>query len=153
MLKSVAPSAPSTRHTVVGTVRVFLAESLLIPTGLLAAAYLARRLGPEGYGLFTVATAIVAWIEWSLTALFARAAVKLVADARDWRPIGSTILSVHLFLSVGAALLLLAAAPAIAGLLGTPPLAAYLRIFAADIPLFCLAQAHRNILVGLGGFT
>lgn len=153
MLKDVAPPAPSTRHTVVGTVRVFLAESLLIPTGLLTAAYLARRLGPEGYGLFTVAAALVAWIEWSLTALFARAAVKFVADAHDWRPIGSTILSVHLLVSVAAALLLLLAAPAVAALLGAPPLAGYLRVFAADIPVFCLAHAHRNILVGLGGFT
>ena len=37
-----------------------LAESLLIPTGLLTAAYLARRLGPEGYGVFVVVAALVA---------------------------------------------------------------------------------------------
>src|SRR5262245_28273203 len=106
MSGSVSQSAPSTRHTVAGTVRVFLAEGLVIPTGLLTAAYLARRLGPDGYGLFTVAAALVAWVEWSLTALFARASVKFVADSRDWQPIGATILSVHLFVSVAAALLL-----------------------------------------------
>lgn len=143
---------PSTRETLAGTVRVFLAESLLIPTGLLTAAYLARTLGPDGYGHFTVAAAVVAWIEWSLTALFSRASVKLVADARDWQPIGSTIVGVHLVASVAAALLLWLAAPAVAGVLGAPVLAGYLRLFAADIPLFCLAQAHRSILVGLGSF-
>jgi O-antigen/teichoic acid export membrane protein len=153
MLGSLAATAPSTRHTLVGSVRVFLGESLLIPTGLLTAAYLARRLGPEGYGLFAVAAALVAWIEWSLAALFSRASVKFVADVRDWRPIGSTILSVHVFVSVAAALLLWLAAPPLAAFLGTPAIAGYLRVFALDIPLFSMAQAHRNILVGLGGFT
>jgi O-antigen/teichoic acid export membrane protein len=146
-------TASSTRHTFMGSARVFLAESLLIPTGLLTAAYLARRLGPDGYGLFAVATALVAWVEWSLAALFSRASVKFVADADDWRPIASTIVSVHLFASVAAMLLLWAAASPLARFLGTPLLAGYLQLFAFDIPVFCLAQAHRNILVGLGGFT
>jgi O-antigen/teichoic acid export membrane protein len=149
----VVPTATITHHTFVGTARVFLAESLLIPTGLLTAAYLARRLGPEGYGLFAVAAAIIAWVEWSLTALFARTSVKLVADARNWRQIGSTILSVHLFASLAGALLLWVLAAPLALLLGKPVLAGYLRLFAVDIPLFCQAQAHRNILVGLGDFT
>src|SRR5438093_11503172 len=106
MAHPIAAASPSTRHTLVGSVRVFLAESLLIPSGLLTAAYLARRLGPEGFGLFTVAAALVAWVEWSLTALFSRASVKFVADATDWRPIGATILRIHLAASVAVALLL-----------------------------------------------
>ena len=65
-------------------VKVFLADALIIPSGILTAAYLGRRLGPEGYGIFTVAAALVAWVEWSLTGLFARASIKVVADARDW---------------------------------------------------------------------
>ncbi len=135
-----------------GGVRVFLAESLLIPTGLLTAAFLARRLGPEGYGVFVVAAALVAWIEWSLMALFARASVRFVADADDWRPVGATMVSFHLVLAMVAALLLAGLAGSIATLLDTPALAGRLRLFAADVPLFCLAQAHRNILVGLGDF-
>ena len=31
-----------------GTIRVFLGEMLLLPTGLLTAAYLTRKLAPEG---------------------------------------------------------------------------------------------------------
>jgi O-antigen/teichoic acid export membrane protein len=136
-----------------GTVRVFLAESLIIPSGLLTAAYLARRLGPEGYGLFAVMAALVAWIEWSLVALFSRASVRFVADATDWRPIGATILSIHLLLALAAALLLFLFAPLAASALGTPAISGYLRVFALDIPFFSLAHAHRNILVGLGSFT
>jgi O-antigen/teichoic acid export membrane protein len=135
-----------------GGIRVLLAESLLIPSGLLTAAYLGRRLGPDGYGLFMVAAALVAWVEWGLTGLFARASVKFVAESVDWRPIGSTIVSVHLALATAAAVLLAASAGVIARLMDTPALAVPLRLFALDIPLFCLAQAHRSILVGTGRF-
>jgi O-antigen/teichoic acid export membrane protein len=139
-------------HLLLGGTRVFLAESLLLPTGLIIAAVLARRLGPEGYGIFTVTAAVIAWIEWSLTALFSRASVRFVADTRDWSGIGSTIVSFHLFLAVIAALLLALLAGPVSALLGTRELAGPLRLFAADIPPFCLAQAHRNILIGLGDF-
>lgn len=135
-----------------GGLRVLLAESLLIPSGLLTAAYLGRRLGPDGYGIFVVAAALVAWVEWGLTGLFARASVKFVAEAADWRPIGSTIVSVYLALATAAAILLAAAAGGIASMMDTPALAAPLRLFALDIPFFCLAQAHRSILVGTGRF-
>ena len=147
----IPPPTPG-RRLVADGIRVFLAECLLIPSGLLTAAYLARRLGPDGYGIFTVAAALVAWVEWSLTAVFSRASVKLVAEARDWRPVGSTIVSVHLGLAAAAAALLAVLAGPIAAWLDTPSLAAPLRLFALDIPLFCLAQAHRGILVGIGDF-
>ena len=153
MAHPVAPAWASTRHTFVGSFRVFLAESLLIPSALLTAAYLARRLGPEGYGLFTVAAALVAWIEWSLTALFSRASVKFVADSADWRPIGAAILRIHLAASLAVALLLWLLATPLAAFLGEPAVAGYLRVFALDIPLFSLAQAHRNILIGVGKYT
>ena len=135
-----------------GGFRVLVAESLLIPSGLLTAAYLGRRLGPDGYGIFMVAAALVAWVEWGLTGVFARASVKFVAEAADWRPIGSTIASVHLALATAAAALLAASAGGIARVMDMPALVLPLRLFALDIPLFCLAQAHRSILVGTGNF-
>lgn len=124
----------------------------MVPTGLLTAAYLARRLGPDDYGLFMLATALVAWLEWGLTAVFSRASVRLVAEASDWRPVGATIASAHLALALAAAAVLWLAAEPAASILDVPQLALPLQVFALDIPLFCLAQAHRNILVGLGRF-
>ncbi len=135
-----------------GTVRVFLSEALLFPTGLITAAYLTRNLGPGGYGLFTLASVIVAWIEWSITAVFGRATFKFIGEAEDWKPVGTTVVRLHLAISVISALLLWLVSVPLSRSLTEPDLAGYLRLFAIDIPLFSLAQAHRNILVGIGAF-
>jgi O-antigen/teichoic acid export membrane protein len=144
--------ADPTQHTLVGTLRVFLADMLILPTGLLTTAFLTRRLGPEGYGLFILAATVVAWVEWSVATLFSRTTIKFVSEAQDWRPIGAAVVWLHLLTSSGAMLLLALLAGPLATVLHEPQLAGYLRLFSIDIPLFSLAQAHRNILVGIGGF-
>ena len=140
------------RHLIDGTFRVFLGEALLVPTGLLTAAFLTRKFAPEGYGLFTVAATLVAWIEWSITSMFARAAFKLIGEADDWRPIGTAIVRLHLALGGAMAVGLWLCADMIAVALKAPEIGGYLRLFAIDIPIFSLAQAHRSILVGTGDF-
>lgn len=146
------PSSHPSHHIVGGTFRIFLAEALILPTGIITVAFLTRRLGPEGYGLFTLAVTLVAWIEWGITSIFARATIKFVGEAEDWRPVGATVMRLHLAASSGAAFLLWLLAPSIATMLKEPVLATYLRLFALDIPIFSLAHAHRNILIGIGGF-
>jgi len=42
------------RHLLTGTIRIFLAEALILPTGFITAIYLARSLGPAGYGIFAL---------------------------------------------------------------------------------------------------
>ena len=135
-----------------GSVRIFLAESLILPTGLITTAILTRTLGPAGYGTFTLAATAVSWIEWSIAAMFARASFIHVARAVDWRPVATTLVRMRLSVSfAGAAGLALLAGP-IAALLGEPALEGFLRLFAIDIPLFSAAQAHANVLVGIGAF-
>src|SRR5438046_8647850 len=97
-------SANPRGHMVEGTIRVFLGEMLLLPTGLLTAAYLTRKLAPEGYGLFTVSAMMVAWIEWSIAAIFAGGALKLIGEAVDWRPIGTAVARLHVGLRGATAL-------------------------------------------------
>ena len=140
------------RHIVDGTIWVFLAEALLVPTGFFITVFLTRRLGPEDYGLFTLAAVLVAWIESSIKSLFASTMVKFVGQAEDWRPVGATVAQLHLAASAGATLLLWLFASPIATLLDEPALATYLRLSALDIPLYSLARVHRNILVGIGDF-
>jgi O-antigen/teichoic acid export membrane protein len=140
------------QHMAHGTLRVFLGEALMLPTGLITAAFLTRKLAPVGYGSFTVAATLVAWIEWSIAAMFGRASFRIIGEATDWRPAGAAI--ARLYTGVGivtAAVLWLFAGP-VANALREPTLAGYLRLFAIDIPIFSLAQAHRTILVGTGDF-
>lgn len=141
-----------TWNAVDGTVRIFLAEALLLPTGLVTTGFLTRMLGPAGYGRFALAATLVVWVEWTTSSLFARATLKLVADSDDWRPTASAVIWVSgLTALVVAALVALLATP-IAVVLHQPAVASELRLFALDVPMFVLAQTHRNILVGIGEF-
>jgi len=140
------------RHLLDGTLCVFLAEALVLPTGLLTAAFLTRRLGPDGYGIFSVAAAIVIWLEVSVAALFSRASFKFIAEAADWKPLSATLLWWHAAVGSAAAILVWLLSPSLGWLLHEPGLVAPLRLFAFDIPLFCIAQAHKNLLIGLGAF-
>ena len=141
-----------TRQLLTGTLRVFLADMMILPTGLVTTAYLTRRLGPEAYGLFILSATVVAWVEWSVSSLFSRTTIKFVSEAQDWRPVGAAVVWLHLFTGAAAMLVLALLAGRLAALFHEPNLARYLRLFSLDIPLFSLAQAHRNILVGTGGF-
>lgn len=124
----------------------------MAPTMLITAAYLSRKLGPAGYGLLTVTFVTVAWVEWTISALFARATIKFVSDAEDWQPVAATVIRWHLGLGVLAMAGLVLLASPLARLLGEEELFRYLCIAAIDIPIFATAHAHRHVLIGLGRF-
>jgi O-antigen/teichoic acid export membrane protein len=145
------PSA--TREVIGGSARVFAAEAISLPTGLITAAFLARRFGPSGYGIFTLTTAIVVWLEWTLASLLGRAAVKLVADAEDWRPAGAIVLRTYVVSGLVAFGALFLAAGPLASLMHEPSLIRHLRVLAFDIPLFMTTQAHQQVLVGTGAYA
>src|SRR6187549_291420 len=75
------------RHTIDGTILVFLSEALLLPTGLVTAAYLTRRLGSAEYGLLALTVTLVTWLEWTIASLFSRATIKLVGETADWKSV------------------------------------------------------------------
>jgi O-antigen/teichoic acid export membrane protein len=143
---------PSGRHLLDGAARILLAEGLVFPTGLLIAAFLTRRLGPHDYGLYTLTVSITMWIASGVHAIFSRATVRCVSEADDWHSIGTTVLRLYGGVSLGAAVAVWLAAPMIASLYAEPALSMLLRLLALDIFLFCLAQAHRGILIGVGYF-
>lgn len=136
-----------------GSLLVFAAEGLAVPAGLAVAALLTRHLSPAEYGVYAIAAAGIAWLEWTVLSLLARSTYKLIAEADDWRPTGSTVLRAHLAAGLLAGLLVFATSSLVARLFGVPSLGPVLRIFAFDVPLFMLAHAHRGVLVGLGRHT
>ena len=140
------------RHTLKDTLWSLLGEGLALPTGFLIVVFLTRRLGPAGYGLYTLTWLLIAWIEASIGSLFARTTVKLVSEAEDWKPIGANLTRMHFLMGCALAGLLFLLATPIAALMGEPLIADYVRLFALDIPLYALVLAHKYILIGVGGF-
>jgi O-antigen/teichoic acid export membrane protein len=135
-----------------GVARVLAAELILLPTGLLTAAILTRSLGPERYGAFSLAASFIGWLTVTTTVLLARAAVKFISEAHDWRPVATEVLRWRLLIGVASAVLVIALADPIAGLLKRPELTPYLRLFAFDLVLANLARAYREVLTGTGRF-
>lgn len=133
-----------------GTALVLAAEALSVPSGLVVLALLTRALPPALVGMYVIAAAAIAWVEWTAISIFARASFKLVAEAEDWQPVATTVVWMNLAAGCVAALLLVGASGAVATLLAMPRLATVLRLFALDAPLFALVHAHRSIMVGRG---
>ena len=140
------------RHLIDGTVRLFLAGLLFPLTGIITAAFLTRRLGPEGYGLLVLSATLVVWIELGINSFFARATIKFVTEAEDWRSISVTVSRLQFLTGVGGMLLLTLLAFPLAAILNEPVLAPYLCLYSLHIPLTGLAQGYQNVLVGIGHF-
>ena len=145
--------APSAATALGGTTRIFLAEALLLPTGLISAAYLTRTLGAAEYGVLTLAVTIVIWVEWSIVSLFARASYKFVAEADDWRPVATTLVRLHLAAGIAGGVLVAATCIPLSNALHLPSIRPYLLLLALDVPLFVAGAAHRAILVGTGDYV
>jgi O-antigen/teichoic acid export membrane protein len=142
---------PTTPNGVLsGGFRNVLAESLFMPTGLIAVIYLARRLGMDGYATFALAFAIVSPLEWIVTGPFSAATVRAVSTTEHWRAVGLVSAHRQFLLGLVVAIGLIIAAPLVVAVLASPMLLPPLRLFALDIPLFALAQGYRDILVGRG---
>jgi len=140
------------RHTVDGTVWIFLCEALALPTGFLIVVFLTRRFGPDGYGLYTLAAVLIGWIEAFVRSLFHYTTIKLVSEAKDWKPVAAGLTQMHLLTGCLLACVLFGLATPIATLMGEPVLTDYLRLFVLDLPIFALVLAHKSILVALGEF-
>lgn len=146
------PVAHASRHTFDGAFRVFVAEALFVPSALITTAYLTRHLGSGGYGAFAIATTAVTWLQWTISSAFTRSTQALVGAADDWRPVGTAVLRLQLAAGLLAGVALWLFADAIAALLRSPELSRYLRLYSVELPLFCAAAAHRDILIGLGRY-
>jgi O-antigen/teichoic acid export membrane protein len=133
-----------------GTLLVLAAEALAFPAGLIATILLTHYLLPADYGALALALASVAWLEWTVVTLFARAAWKLTAEADDWRAVAKPVVRVFLTTGLLVGVCVFAAAELAARMLNVPQLAPLLRILALEIPVFATAHAYRAVLIGRG---
>ncbi|WP_310572025.1 oligosaccharide flippase family protein [Gemmatimonas sp.] len=136
-----------------GSAWIFAAELLILPTGLVTAGFLTRRLGPEEYGLLTLAATAMAWLQWTASSMLARASNRAIAAVGDWRPVAAEAMHLHLLAGGGLGLLLFVVAPWMSVSLGHPVLTPTLRLLALELPVLVLVQGYRGVLVANGDHT
>jgi len=136
----------------IGTISILFVEVLILTAGFITSVFLARKLGPTNFGLFSLTAGLVNWIEWTTTSLFTGTTIKFISETSDWRPVGTTVLRMHLVVGgVAAALIWLLSSP-LSNIFNEPAMTDYLKLFAIDIPVFALACTNLNILMGRGFF-
>ncbi len=133
-----------------GSARIFAAELLILPTGLVTAGYLTRHLGPDGYGLLTLSVSAIGWLQWTASSMLARASNRAIAAVGDWRPVAAEVVHLHLVLGAALGLVVLIAAPFLSAALGQPSLTTTIRLLALESPLLVVAQGYRGALVANG---
>lgn len=141
------------RYTLSGSIRVFMAESLMLPTGFAIIAILTRWLGAELYGLYVLALAIVGWIQASINSYFTHSSI--IVSSGDQNPEGSSRLILRSYLLVGTALgvVLVLASQFVAVFFHEERLTNLLRFLSVDILLFAFARAYQSIWIGRGEFA
>lgn len=150
MIKSPQPNGATMAK---GAFLMFLAGSLLFPSGFVTAVYLSRTLGPVDYGLFAILTRLVIWLEGIGTTIFHDVSMQFVGEDVANPAIQRLILRIHLISGclIGGGLYVCSGL--ICDLFNEPSLETYLKIFSIEIPLFCIASANKVILTGKGLFS
>jgi len=140
------------RRMMDGTARIFLAELLFPLTALITTGYLTRQLGPQGYGLLALTLTTIISIESAISSFFTKATIKFVGETNDWKPVGAVVIRLSLKIGLAAMVGVWILAAPLSALFKEPELAFYLRLCALDIPLLCVGQAYRNVLIGKGNY-
>lgn len=135
-----------------GTVKVLASEGLVLPTGLILSALLARTLGPDGYGVFALAMSIAGGVEWGIGSFLSRATVATIGASDTLRTAGAVLRWYLMGGLLAGTAVWLAAAP-LAGAMDEPRVRTCLTILAFEMPLVALATGCRAILTGRGLFT
>ena len=151
-LDLVGKASKAGHHMIRGTIYMSLTEAFVLVSRFVTAVFLARFLGPTSFGLFMLTATLVIWLEWCITALFSGATVKFVGETSEWECVGSLIVRLQSISGLIACLLLLLMAEPLARVLREEALAGYLRWYAIEIPMFGLARAYSNIIIGRGFF-
>jgi O-antigen/teichoic acid export membrane protein len=151
-----SPPKETPRHGLaLGAVVGLLGEGLVLPVGVVSAAFLTRRLGLTEYGLLGVVFAAVSPVAWVAASVFGgRAAVRLISTA-EGPPLetAAAVIRLNFWIGLVGWVGFCAAAPILAQALARPGLAGLLMLAGAEILLFPIARAHRDTLTALGRYS
>jgi O-antigen/teichoic acid export membrane protein len=129
-----------------------MAEGLAVPAGLILAAMLTRSLGPELYGRYGVAVAVVLAIEWLLISATGRASLRVLSDPEQRDRMTPLAVRHHLITGAAATICAVGAAAIVGHWLNWQRFGADVRWLAWDIPLASLCHVQRNLLTVRGEY-
>jgi O-antigen/teichoic acid export membrane protein len=133
-----------------GVLQGVAGRSIGFACAYLATIVLARRLGPEAYGLYGVVVSVLLWIEQTARFTVPPAAAKLIPEdpARSSAVQGTALVLCSLLFFALFVAFWLAAGP-LATLFGLPEGGTWLfRVAALDLPIFGVYVAYRGVLQG-----
>jgi predicted glycoside hydrolase/deacetylase ChbG (UPF0249 family)/O-antigen/teichoic acid export membrane protein len=136
-----------------GTLLGIAGQGWHLITAFLLYAFLARQLGPAGFGHWRVVLSVLAWFEIFVNAGLIKVATKAISEAPDDRHrLTRAAYLGQLFVALAAFGIVLATAGPIADLLSNPALATLIRIAALDIPLYGLFMVASADVLGVKRF-
>jgi len=154
-MKSLTPPASHTHavssvdHSLaLATLTQLLSRILGMAASLVAMLLLTRGLGPEQYGVYSLAAGFVVWAKMALSQMFAKPTLRMAALRSDWRAVSGAVARLQFALGLGAAIILAALSPLLSGWLRVPALAAALALFVLEIPIGASAEGLYYALLG-----
>jgi O-antigen/teichoic acid export membrane protein len=146
-------AADQARGIARGSALILSAEGVAGVSALAVLIYLARVLGPDRFGLYSVAFTIVTLLEWTVAAFFNRATVKLISSRGPDAPMPLRVLVAQLTASLAVAAGQFALAGVLESRFDAEGLGGLLRLAALEIPLFVTAQTLRSFHVGRSRYS
>lgn len=136
-----------------GALAGLAAEGTGLVCAIVAAALLARHLGPEAFGIFGLAAAAAAAVGWSLASLFNRAALVWVPVAEDPLGVAGTLLRACLRWGLGVWAIFALAAGATGELLQMPVIGAAFTVAGSEVLFLSISRLYRAVLTATGDYS
>ena len=143
----------TSRQLFVGAGAQVLSRGIMLVVGFGLFLYLSRSLGPEGYGLYSVAFSVNNWVFLIVDAVMVSSLIPMLAGNPRGRDYVRTSMRLSVLVGSGLAGLGWCIAPLVASLLQSPGLVGPLRCVVFAIPLQLLSHSCSASLVGEGKFV
>lgn len=142
-----------TRDVALGSVYAMMSRAVLLVCGFVVQIVLARRLGPEWFGLYSLVLSILVWIEYLVTTGLPTVFQKVISENRRMiHPIVASLTKVTLPYTLVITVVFWALSPMIASGMNDSRLIGLLLVASVDIPFFGIYTTLVCSLNGYGRF-
>ena len=142
-----------TKAVTLGSIYGMFHRVVVVVCGFLISVVIARKLGPEFFGLYTFVISILAWVEAGASAGLPSVFRKVVSENKaTFRPIVTSLGRLSVPYCLTTMFLFALVSPAVAYTMHDDRLTALLIIASLDIPFFVMFSTYLGVLNGHGNF-